>query len=188
LVTDKYGIFELLDGEQVELVALRTINTGEGVSFDYNTTEWDMSVKFKCLCKLPKCYHVVAGYKHLDATRRAAIEGQISPFIRQKRKLEASTSSEVPVLEAVGLATPATATGATTVVPTSLEVKHAGHEEPCGTAVVDSQYGKALVATEAIESGRKIYRYFGTMQSTPNMHTVCLSETQHILCKGTNYH
>lgn len=49
------------------LVALRTIDAGEGVTFDYNTTEWDMAEPFACHCGSARCVGVVRGGKHRGA-------------------------------------------------------------------------------------------------------------------------
>lgn len=46
------------------LVALRAIDAGEGVTFDYNTTEWDMAEPFTCHCGSAHCVGVVRGAKH----------------------------------------------------------------------------------------------------------------------------
>lgn len=81
-------------GEAGELVALRDIAKGEPISFDYNTTEWDMSCKFKCLCASDKCYRIVQGFKYLNAEQRAAVADQISPFIKWKAEQESEKAKD----------------------------------------------------------------------------------------------
>lgn len=43
------------------LVALRDITEGEDVTFDYNSTEWELAEPFACTCGSPRCVGVVRG-------------------------------------------------------------------------------------------------------------------------------
>ncbi len=54
------------------VLALRDIAVGEDVTFDYNTTEWDMAEPFACRCGGPGCVGTVRGARHLTAAQRAA--------------------------------------------------------------------------------------------------------------------
>lgn len=45
------------------LRAVRDIPVGEGVTFDYNTTEWEMAEPFACHCGSPRCVGQVRGKK-----------------------------------------------------------------------------------------------------------------------------
>ena len=67
----------------LELVARQDIAVGEGVTFDYNCTEWDMAEPFRCHCGTTRCVGRVAGYRHLDATQRARVQATLSPYLRQ---------------------------------------------------------------------------------------------------------
>ncbi len=51
------------------LVALRDIADGEGITFDYNATEWDMAEPFACHCGSPRCVGLVRGARHRPPTR-----------------------------------------------------------------------------------------------------------------------
>jgi hypothetical protein len=51
-------------------VALRAIRAGEEVTFDYDTTEWDMASPFRCHCSSPCCRGTIRGYRHLTAAAR----------------------------------------------------------------------------------------------------------------------
>lgn len=62
------------------LVALRDIPAGDGVTFDYNTTEWDMASPFDCHCGSPACVGTVRGAKHLNAAQRARIAAWRAPY------------------------------------------------------------------------------------------------------------
>ena len=61
----------------VELVARVDIPAGGEVTFDYNTTEWDMSHPFACQCGVPSCVGTVRGYRHLDEAART----RLLPFL-----------------------------------------------------------------------------------------------------------
>ncbi|KAH9120439.1 hypothetical protein LEN26_011100 [Aphanomyces euteiches] len=50
----------------VTLVAIKSIAKGQDITFDYNTTEWDMDEKFQCRCGDASCRGHVHGAKHLN--------------------------------------------------------------------------------------------------------------------------
>ena len=56
-----------------DFVALRAIRTGEEVTFDYDTTEWDMASPFRCNCSSPFCRGTIRGYRHLGSSARAGL-------------------------------------------------------------------------------------------------------------------
>lgn len=62
------------------LVALRDIASGEGVTFDYNTTEWDMASPFECHCGSGECVGTIRGAKYLSAERRAQVAAWLAPY------------------------------------------------------------------------------------------------------------
>jgi len=66
----------------LSVVALHDIAAGEGVTFDYNSTEWDMAESFECHCGTAACVGRVSGYKHLDAAGRARIAGHVAEYLR----------------------------------------------------------------------------------------------------------
>lgn len=65
-----------------EVVALHDIAPGEGVTFDYNTTEWEMASPFDCHCRAPDCVGRVAGYRRLNITQRSRIQPYVSEYLR----------------------------------------------------------------------------------------------------------
>jgi len=67
----------------VELVARVDIPAGGEVTFDYNTTEWDMSHPFTCQCGARSCVGTVRGYRWLDTTARA----RLLPFLADHLRL-----------------------------------------------------------------------------------------------------
>lgn len=62
-------------------VALAPIRAGEEVTFDYDTTEWDMASPFRCHCGNVRCRGEVRGFRHLTAAARAALQ-HVAPHLR----------------------------------------------------------------------------------------------------------
>ena len=58
-----------------ELIALRNIAANHDVTFDYNTTEWDMAVPFACHCGSARCLGTVRGFAHLSPAQRDRLQG-----------------------------------------------------------------------------------------------------------------
>jgi hypothetical protein len=59
------------------LTAIRRIEASEQITFDYNTTEYDLSSPFECHCGSESCCGVVRGYRW--QRRQASIEGSGRP-------------------------------------------------------------------------------------------------------------
>ncbi len=51
------------DPQNLVLIAKKKIKTGEELTFDYLTTEWEMSSPFECMCQSPECVGTVRGMK-----------------------------------------------------------------------------------------------------------------------------
>lgn len=66
----------------LSVVALRDIAAGDGVTFDYNTTEWDMASPFDCGCGAASCVGTVRGYKHLSPPARARVAAHLAEYLR----------------------------------------------------------------------------------------------------------
>ena len=49
-----------------EVHALRAIRQWEEITFDYNTTEYDMAEPFDCRCGSPRCAGRVRGFRYLS--------------------------------------------------------------------------------------------------------------------------
>ncbi len=59
-----------------DLLALRKIEAWEQITFDYNTTEFELATPFACSCGAAQCCGLVRGFRHLTVTeqvRRASI-------------------------------------------------------------------------------------------------------------------
>jgi hypothetical protein len=54
------------DTTSLQLVALRTIEEGEELTFFYPSTEWDMDQAFKCGCGTKACIGMIKGAKYLS--------------------------------------------------------------------------------------------------------------------------
>jgi len=67
-----------LDGRS--LVALVDVKAGDEVTFDYDTTEWDMASPFPCTCGAPACRGLVRGYRHLTPEQREKLSG-VAPHL-----------------------------------------------------------------------------------------------------------
>ena len=65
-----------------EVVAVRDITEGEGVTFHYCTTEYDMASPFDCHCRSPRCIGVVRGARHLTPAQRRRLGKWIPGYLR----------------------------------------------------------------------------------------------------------
>ena len=67
----------MIDGQNV--VAVRPIPAGEHLTFNYNTTEYDMAEPFTCQCGSVFCGGVIRGYRHLTTEERRRLDRLRSP-------------------------------------------------------------------------------------------------------------
>ncbi len=54
------------DTDKMEVVALRTIQEGDEMTFFYPSTEWDMAQPFTCNCGSARCLHEIRGAAHVN--------------------------------------------------------------------------------------------------------------------------
>jgi hypothetical protein len=66
-----------------EVIAVRDIAAGEGVTFHYCTTEYDMASPFACLCGGPRCMGVIRGARHLTAAQRRRLAKWMPDYLRR---------------------------------------------------------------------------------------------------------
>lgn len=64
-----------------EFHTLRAIKAGDELTFDYDSTEWDMAAPFRCHCASTRCRGEIRGYLHLSKAARAALV-QPAPHLR----------------------------------------------------------------------------------------------------------
>lgn len=80
-----------VDFSQLTLVALKDIQSGQELTFDYNTSEYDLIDQgcfFTCLCGSRHCIGEVKGFKHLPLGHKKKIEPFLSPYLKRKWKQE----------------------------------------------------------------------------------------------------
>lgn len=64
------------------VTALRDIAAGDGVTFDYNTTEQSMASPFDCHCDSEDCVGLVRGAAHLTQAQRQRVEPLLADYLR----------------------------------------------------------------------------------------------------------
>jgi len=75
--------------ENLNLIALRDIQIGEELSFNYNTSEYDLinsatPSSFKCKCNSKDCISEIKGFKYLTIEQKNKIQKFISPFLKNR--------------------------------------------------------------------------------------------------------
>lgn len=78
------------EDETPVLFVLNDMKEGEELTFDYNTTEWDLheqevsvqkDIVFSCLCGSAKCVGDIKGFRYLTESQRAERKDCLSPFL-----------------------------------------------------------------------------------------------------------
>lgn len=67
----------------LEVFARRDIAAGEQVTFDYDTTEWEMAEAFRCHCGAASCRGEIRGYKFLSPEARAHLGEAAAKYLRR---------------------------------------------------------------------------------------------------------
>ena len=73
-----------VDWKGLCLRALRDIDTGEELTCNYLTTDWDLHEKFVCSCGSPDCYGEIRGFKYLSPEQRRALEQFVPEFMKKR--------------------------------------------------------------------------------------------------------
>ncbi len=86
-----YIKFDEQNPNQPVLVALRDIEKGEELSFDYNTTDYNLkdprcTDNFHCHCNAPNCLGEIKGYKYLTPEQKSKISPYLAPYLRKYEK------------------------------------------------------------------------------------------------------
>lgn len=63
------------------LIALRPIAVGEEVTFDYDTTEWELAEPFACRCGAAACRGLIRGYRHLSPAQQRLLRPHLAPHL-----------------------------------------------------------------------------------------------------------
>ncbi len=64
------------------VIARRDIAPGDAITFNYNTTEYDMAEPFRCHCESALCVGLVRGARYLTPGQRALIEDWMAEYLR----------------------------------------------------------------------------------------------------------
>ena len=68
------------EGSPLRLIALRSIDRWEEISFDYNSNEFELAAPFACACGA--CGGgVIRGFRHLDPVEQARRRERVSPHL-----------------------------------------------------------------------------------------------------------
>lgn len=76
-----------LDVAKKRYVAIRNIEKNEEITFNYNTTEWDMKKygdDFECHCGCRNCVGRVKGLKYLTRAEQQRLKPFLLPFLLKK--------------------------------------------------------------------------------------------------------
>jgi hypothetical protein len=77
-----------IDWLSLHLIASRTINFGELISYHYGTSEDDYTIgSFNCKCGYKKCLKYFRGFKYMDNVQKNNIKQLISPYLAKKYHL-----------------------------------------------------------------------------------------------------
>jgi hypothetical protein len=68
----------------LEVVALRRVQPGEAVTFDYETTEYEVACPFPCRCGSDGCAGWIRGFRHLAAAAQARRLPLLAPHLRRR--------------------------------------------------------------------------------------------------------
>ena len=71
-----------------QAVARREMLQWEPVTFNYNTTEWEMAEPFVCHCGSPVCLGIIRGYKHLTPQQRRLLHPTAAPHLENLASAE----------------------------------------------------------------------------------------------------
>lgn len=85
-----------IDWQRLNLIALKDIQEGEELTYNYCTSDWDdvnliKDCSFKCKCGSKNCIGEVKGFRYLSMKQKKEIQKFISPFLRNKFKQEQKT-------------------------------------------------------------------------------------------------
>src|SRR5262245_2833050 len=79
------------------LVTTRAIQCHEELTFNYLTTEWDMTAPFMCQCGTLNCYGYVAGFHYLTPAQQVILAPRCSPLVRRLWCAQATSIPPVPL-------------------------------------------------------------------------------------------
>eukprot|EP00274_Cyanoptyche_gloeocystis_P005629 CAMPEP_0196652016 /NCGR_PEP_ID=MMETSP1086-20130531/1217_1 /TAXON_ID=77921 /ORGANISM="Cyanoptyche gloeocystis , Strain SAG4.97" /LENGTH=179 /DNA_ID=CAMNT_0041982349 /DNA_START=119 /DNA_END=658 /DNA_ORIENTATION=+ len=69
--------------DQWTFIAVRDIQPGDQLTFNYLTTEWSMAAPFECCCGSSACFGKIGGFKFLSLKQQLKLFQVISPYCKQ---------------------------------------------------------------------------------------------------------
>lgn len=87
-------------GKKIELRALRDISQGEELSYNYNTSEFDMVTvggSFYCHCGTRHCQGYIGGYRYLSFAQKEDLAPLFAPYLKRKFTAEKRIKMEPEV-------------------------------------------------------------------------------------------
>lgn len=83
-------------GKEFYLIAMRRIKTGEEITFDYDTTDYDnWEFRFFCRCKSRICRKTVRGFKYLSQPQKKKLERHLVPYLKRIFEKELTENSSL---------------------------------------------------------------------------------------------
>lgn len=73
-----------IDFDSLTLRAIRDIKTGEEITYNYFTTDWDKEDVFDCLCGANKCYKKISGFRSLPLEDQIRLKKYLSGYLLKK--------------------------------------------------------------------------------------------------------
>lgn len=76
-----------IDFDAMGCIAIKKINKGDEITFNYNTTEFDLKYKnesFTCNCGSKNCHTEIGGFKHLTKKQKNQIKPFLTAFLLRK--------------------------------------------------------------------------------------------------------
>jgi hypothetical protein len=61
--------------------AIKNIRVGDKLTFDYETTEWEMFLPFECQCGASTCRDYIRGFKFLSIRQRRSLRESLSEHL-----------------------------------------------------------------------------------------------------------
>lgn len=66
-----------------EVIASQEIKPSADLTFNYNTTEYDMAEPFACHCGISPCLGTIKGFRHLAFSERERLRPLLAPHLRR---------------------------------------------------------------------------------------------------------
>lgn len=85
----------MVKGQKV--IVLRDIRPWEDVTFNYNTTEYDMAEPFTCRCGSARCLREIRGFKHLTAAEKERLRPLLGAHLRRYLPADLTAGAMLPV-------------------------------------------------------------------------------------------